>query len=69
MSYSSTAKIGQLSMLNLVLGNVYRETTISEYWGYLSVFQQRGGERGELGKYSAERCLPEHNADTHSRWF
>lgn len=41
MNYSSTAKIRQLSMLNSVLGNVDRETTIPECWGYLSVFQQR----------------------------
>lgn len=71
MNYSSTAKIRQLSMLNLVLGNVDRETTISEYWGYLCLSAEVGGERGDLGKYGggAGRCLPELSADTHSSWF
>lgn len=45
MDHPSTAKIRQLSMLNLLLEKVDGETTFSECWGYLSVFQQRGGER------------------------
>lgn len=50
MKYSSTAKTGQISMLNLLLGNVERETTISEYWGYLSLSFNREGKRERPGK-------------------
>lgn len=45
MNRPPSAKIRQLSMLNSLLGKVDGETTISECWGYLSVFQERGGER------------------------
>lgn len=45
MNHPSSAKIRQLSILNLLLGNVHGEATISEYWGYLSLFQERGGQR------------------------
>lgn len=56
-------------MLNLLLGNVDRETTISEYWRYFSLSLSTERERGsDLGKYigDAERCLPEHSAGTQS---
>lgn len=45
MNYSSTAKIGQLPLLNLLLGNVGRETTIPEYWGYLCLSAEGERER------------------------
>lgn len=68
MNYSSTAKIGQLPLLNLLSGSVDRETTIPEYWGYLclSAEGERESDQGKCGG-AAGRGLPEHSADT--SWF